>query len=147
MQRQQVFCCLIWKKCDLNSQLWASWFVAAFLKMTTQDTHRKQLSHSDNITAMLADPDIGFTPGTGRSLCSLWFAHLCKGGGFFEHVQLLGLVIYIIRDRKRSCGYYLSLLITLLRAFSCIPDIWYVLLFRKVVDVGTKHRETRSVSG
>lgn len=50
MQRQQAFCCLIWKKCDWNSQLWSSCFIAAFLKMTTQDAHRKQVSCSDNTT-------------------------------------------------------------------------------------------------
>lgn len=76
-----------------------------------------------SLTVMLADPDIRFTPGMGRLPYSLCFAHLCKGGVCFEQVQLLGLVRYVIRDRKKSCGYYLSLMIDLLRALSCIPDI------------------------
>lgn len=47
-QRQQAFF-LLEKKCDLNSQLWSSHFLNAVLKMTTEDTRRKQVSCLDGV--------------------------------------------------------------------------------------------------
>jgi len=61
------------KKSDLNSQLWSSCFIAGFLKMTTQDAHRKQISCSDNITNCHDDwPRYRVYKGNGKTtLCSL----------------------------------------------------------------------------
>lgn len=119
-QRQQPVCCSIRKKIFKFSAM-AFLLHCKCLVGCSQKAGSVSVSVL-SITAMMTVKGIRFLR---KPPCALCFAHLCKRGIGFTHVQLLNRITYIKKSNtKKIFGYLVCCLIYLKLYFWCVICIF-----------------------